>query len=156
MQAFRTMEIKVLIATSVIEVGVDVPNATVMIVFEAERFGLAQLHQLRGRIGRGQHRSWCILVASGQNPEGTERLKVLEKTTDGFTVAEEDLKLRGPGELLGTAQSGLPGLQLGDLVRDQALVNVARQLATEALSQDPTLRRYHHLLFTDAENATLS
>ncbi len=156
MQAFRSMEIKVLIATSVIEVGVDVPNATVMMVFEAERFGLAQLHQLRGRIGRGQHRSWCILVASGQNPEGTERLKVLEKTTDGFAVAEEDLKLRGPGELLGTAQSGLPGLQLGDLVRDQALVNVARQLATEALSQDPSLRRHAHLLFTDAENATLS
>ena len=156
MQAFRAMDIMVLIATSVIEVGVDVPNATVMMVFEAERFGLAQLHQLRGRIGRGQHRSWCILVASGQNPEATERLKVLEKTTDGFAVAEEDLKLRGPGELLGTAQSGLPGLQLGDLVRDQALVNVARQLATEALTQDPTLRRYAHLLFTDAENATLS
>ncbi|MDB4947329.1 MAG: ATP-dependent helicase RecG, partial [Labilithrix sp.] len=156
MAAFRAAETKILIATSVIEVGVDVPNATVMIVFEAERFGLAQLHQLRGRIGRGQHRSWCVLVASGKNPEGTERLKVLEKTTDGFAVAEEDLKLRGPGDLLGTAQSGLPGLQLGDLVRDQELVKVARQLANEAIQQDPTLAKYQKLLFTADQNATLS
>jgi ATP-dependent DNA helicase RecG len=156
MTAYRSGEIKVLISTTVIEVGVDVPNATVMLVFEAERFGLAQLHQLRGRIGRGQHRSWCVLVASGKNPEGTERLKVLEKTADGFAVAEEDLKLRGPGDLLGTAQSGLPGLQLGDLVRDQELVQVARQLAAEALRQDSKLAKYQSLLFSNEQTATLS
>lgn len=161
MSRFRSGEVKVLVATSVIEVGVDVPNATVMIVFEAERFGLAQLHQLRGRIGRGSHRSWCVLVASGKSDEGLERLRVLEKTTDGFAVAEEDLKLRGPGELLGTAQSGLPGLQLGDLVRDQALVKVARQLAAEVLDRDPQLaapdhRHLRRLLLTDAQAAALS
>ena len=156
MRSFRAGDIKILIATSVIEVGVDVPNATVMMVFEAERFGLAQLHQLRGRIGRGQHRSWCILVASGNNPEATERLKVLEKTTDGFAVAEEDLRMRGPGELLGTAQSGLAGLLLGDLVRDQELVKVARQLAQEALAQDGELRRYAALLSAPEETTPLS
>jgi ATP-dependent DNA helicase RecG len=161
MAAFRSGQTQVLVATSVIEVGVDVPNATVMIVFEAERFGLAQLHQLRGRIGRGQHKSWCILVASGKNPEATERLKVLEKTTDGFAVAEEDLKLRGPGDVLGTAQSGLPGLQLGDLIRDAKLVNVARQLAEEVLSRDPTFAspEYEHLkrlLISEAKASTLS
>jgi ATP-dependent DNA helicase RecG len=161
MAAFRSGQTHVLVATSVIEVGVDVPNATVMIVFEAERFGLAQLHQLRGRIGRGQHKSWCILVASGKNPEATERLTVLEKTTDGFAVAEEDLKLRGPGDLLGTAQSGLPGLQLGDLIRDAKLVNVARQLAEEVLARDPEFAsaEYGHLkrlLIFEAKAATLS
>ncbi len=156
MLAYRTGETQVLISTTVIEVGVDVPNATVMLIFEAERFGLAQLHQLRGRIGRGPHRSWCVLIASGENPEATARLKVLEKTTDGFAVAEEDLKLRGPGDLLGTAQSGLPGLQLGDLVRDQELVKVARQLAAEALQQDHSLAKYQSLLFTVEQSATLS
>ncbi len=156
MAAYRSGEIQVLISTTVIEVGVDVPNATVMLIFEAERFGLAQLHQLRGRIGRGQHRSWCVLIASGKNPEATQRLKVLEQTTDGFMVAEEDLKLRGPGDLLGTAQSGLPGLQLGDLVRDQELVQVARQLAAEALKQDSSLQKYQSLLFSNEQSATLS
>ncbi|MBP7949059.1 MAG: ATP-dependent DNA helicase RecG [Verrucomicrobiales bacterium] len=160
MRDFRSGELKVLVATSVIEVGVDVPNATVMVVFEAERFGLAQLHQLRGRIGRGEHRSWCVLVASGQNAEALARLRILETTTDGFAVAEEDLKLRGPGDLLGTAQSGLPGLQLGDLVRDQKLVQVARQLATEVLEADPEMEMPHHrhlkaLLLSDSEAAAL-
>ena len=141
MGRFRSGEVSALCATSVIEVGVDVPNATVMIVFDAERFGLAQLHQLRGRVGRGAHKSYCILVASGKNPDAVDRLRTLEKTTDGFAVAEADLLLRGPGDLLGTAQSGLSGLRLGDLVRDARLVRTARRLAAETLADDPGLER---------------
>ena len=161
MGRFRSGEVQALCATSVIEVGVDVPNATVMIVFDAERFGLAQLHQLRGRVGRGAHRSYCILVASGKNPEAVDRLRMLEKTTDGFAVAEADLLLRGPGDLLGTAQSGLPGLRLGDLVRDARLVRTARRLAAETLEADPTLTRPENarlrpLLLSPETMATLS
>lgn len=141
MGRFRRGEVHALCATSLIEVGVDVPNATVMIVFDAGRFGLAQLHQLRGRVGRGAHRSYCILIAGGDNPEVVTRLRTLEKTTDGFAVAEADLLLRGPGDLLGTAQSGLPALRLGDLVRDTRLVRTARRLAAETLRTDPTLTR---------------
>jgi ATP-dependent DNA helicase RecG len=117
----------------VIEVGVDVPNATVMLIENAEQFGLAQLHQLRGRIGRGAHESWCVLVADLKTDEARQRLKVLEGTTDGFRVAEEDLKLRGPGELLGREQSGLPAFRFGDLRNDRDLIERARQLAAEAL-----------------------
>jgi len=113
----------------VIEVGVDVPNATVMLIENAERFGLAQLHQLRGRIGRGAHESYCVLVADIKTEEARRRLKVLEETTDGFRIAEEDLKLRGPGELLGQQQSGVPSFRFGDLASDRALVERARALA---------------------------
>jgi ATP-dependent DNA helicase RecG len=141
MERFRRGEVRALCATSVIEVGVDVPNATVMIVFDAGRFGLAQLHQLRGRVGRGAHKSYCILVAGSKEPEILERLRTLTKTTDGFAVAEADLRLRGPGDLLGTAQSGLPGLRLGDLVRDAKLVRTARRLAAMTLAGDPALSR---------------
>lgn len=144
MQRFRANEIHALVSTSVIEVGVDVPNASVMIVFEAERFGLAQLHQLRGRIGRGAHRSYCILVANGKNAEGLDRLHTLEKTSDGFAVAEADLVRRGPGDLLGTAQSGLADLVLGDLVRDTRLVRLARRLAAEVIAKDPGFQSPEH------------
>src|SRR5207253_1368809 len=106
MERFRRGEINVLIATSVIEVGIDVPNATVMLIENAERFGLSQLHQLRGRIGRGEHKSYCILLSSTNASESLEKLKTLERTSDGFEIAEADLKLRGPGDILGTAQSG--------------------------------------------------
>lgn len=136
MRRFRTNEFHALVSTSVIEVGVDVPNASVMIIFEAERFGLAQLHQLRGRIGRGAHKSYCILATSGKNPEGLQRLQTLAATSDGFAVAEADLLLRGPGDLLGSAQSGLGHLVLGDLVRDTALVRLARRLAAQVLEKD--------------------
>ena len=118
MAAFRTNTVNVLLATPLIEVGVDVPNATIMLVENAEQFGLAQLHQLRGRIGRGAHDSCCILVAAARSKESRQRLKVLEETTDGFRIAEADLKLRGPGELLGQQQSGLPSFRFGDLVND--------------------------------------
>ncbi len=144
MQRFRANECHALVATSVIEVGVDVPNATVMIIFDAERFGLAQLHQLRGRIGRGGHKSFCILATSGQNPEGLKRLETLARTQDGFAVAEADLLLRGPGDLLGAAQSGVGNLVLGDLVRDTALVRLARRLASQIMASDPGWDRPKH------------
>ena len=129
MAAFRTGTLQALVATSLIEVGVDVPNATVMLIENAEQFGLAQLHQLRGRIGRGAHESYCILVAAAKSREARQRLRVLEQTTDGFRIAEEDLKLRGPGELLGQQQSGLPRFRFGDLATDLPLIMLARQVA---------------------------
>ena len=127
MQSFRAGKIQVLVATSVIEVGVDVSNATLMVIENAEQFGLAQLHQLRGRIGRGAHESHCILVAGESTDAAKERLGILAKVTDGFELAEADLRLRGPGELVGRQQSGLPDLKFGDLIRDRDLVEAARE-----------------------------
>jgi len=132
MTAFRANEIKALVATSLIEVGVDVPNATVMLIENAEHFGLAQLHQLRGRIGRGAHESFCILVSDAQHPEALARLKILEESNDGFKIAEADLKLRGPGELLGQQQSGLPDLRFGNLAEDLNLIRQARELVAKS------------------------
>jgi ATP-dependent DNA helicase RecG len=128
MASFRSNETQVLLATSVVEVGVDVPNATLMVIENAEQFGLAQLHQLRGRIGRGVEESYCILIAEGKSAESRERLKTMEATTDGFRIAEADLKLRGAGELLGRQQSGAPRLRFGDLAADAKLVERARSL----------------------------
>jgi ATP-dependent DNA helicase RecG len=128
MAAFRANQTQALLATSVVEVGVDVPNATLMVIENAEQFGLAQLHQLRGRIGRGAEESYCILIAAGKSAEARERLKTMEETTDGFRIAEADLKLRGAGELLGRQQSGAPRLRFGDLATDAALVERARAL----------------------------
>jgi ATP-dependent DNA helicase RecG len=133
MAAFRANRSQVLLATSLIEVGVDVPNATVMLIENAEQFGLAQLHQLRGRIGRGAHNSFCILVAEAKSRASQERLRVLEKTTDGFEIAEADMKLRGPGELLGQQQSGMPRFRFGDLIQDFELITKARDLAAKLL-----------------------
>ena len=116
-------------ATSLIEVGVDVPNATVMLIENAEQFGLAQLHQLRGRIGRGAHESFCILISDAKTGRRANGSKVLEETEDGFNIAEADLKLRGPGELLGQQQSGLPSFRFGNLVDDLDLIRCARALA---------------------------
>jgi ATP-dependent DNA helicase RecG len=132
MADFRANRVQALLATSVIEVGVDVANATVMVIENAEQFGLAQLHQLRGRIGRGAHDSWCVLVAAKLTDDARERLKVLEETTDGFAIAEADLRLRGPGELLGQAQSGAQQFKFADLTRDLELAKLARELATRA------------------------
>jgi ATP-dependent DNA helicase RecG len=131
MEEFRANRISVLLATSVIEVGVDVPNATVMVIENAEQFGLAQLHQLRGRVGRGAHESFCILVANLKTENAAQRLRVMEQTTDGFEIAEADLRLRGPGELLGGAQSGLPPFRFADLGGDLDLVQLARAQAAE-------------------------
>jgi ATP-dependent DNA helicase RecG len=131
MTAFRANQIQALVATALIEVGVDVPNATVMLIENAERFGLAQLHQLRGRIGRGAHESFCILISDAKNPEAQARLKILEETNDGFKIAEADLKLRGPGELLGREQSGMPKFRFGNLVVDLDLIRQARELVAK-------------------------
>ncbi|MCC6235433.1 MAG: ATP-dependent DNA helicase RecG [Verrucomicrobiales bacterium] len=135
MAEFRAGRVQVLVATLVIEVGVDVPNATVMVIENAEQFGLAQLHQLRGRIGRGGHEGTCILVAGRETEASRVRLRVLEECADGFAIAERDLRLRGPGELLGQAQSGLPALRFGDLTRDAEWVERARQAVAKHLGQ---------------------
>jgi RecG-like helicase/REP element-mobilizing transposase RayT len=139
MERFRRGETSVLISTTVIEVGVDVANATLMLIENAERFGLAQLHQLRGRIGRGSHKSYCILMSDEKAEETVAKLSVLEKTSDGFKVAEADWEMRGPGDLLGTAQSGLPALKLGNLIKDADLMRQARAVATGILAVDPRL-----------------
>ena len=146
MRRFRDGEIAALVATTVIEVGVDVPNATLMLLHHAERFGLAQLHQLRGRIGRGDQKSWCILLTDGKNPEALAKLRILERTADGFEIAEADLRLRGPGDVLGTAQSGLAELRFIDFLGDIALLREARALADEVLSADPALACQHRAL----------
>lgn len=149
MEAFRNREADVLIATTVIEVGIDIPNATIMLIENAERFGLAQLHQLRGRVGRGIHTSYCILIPGNSDPEVMERLHVLETTIDGFAVAEADLKLRGPGDILGTAQTGLPALRLGDLAKDGAVLQSARELAQTIFQIDPRLKLPAHATLRD-------
>src|SRR5262249_17167325 len=141
MDRFRRGETTALISTTVLEVGVDVPNATIMLIENAERFGLAQLHQLRGRIGRGEHDSTCILLSSSQAKDTSAKLAVLERTTNGFEVSEADWELRGPGDVLGTAQSGLPALKIGDLKRDASLMRRARAAAISIFETDPRLER---------------
>jgi ATP-dependent DNA helicase RecG len=137
MSLFAGGQISVLVATTVIEVGVDVPNASLMVVEHAERFGLSQLHQLRGRVGRGPHQSYCVLLyQSPLSEQGRDRLKALTETTDGFEIAERDLQLRGPGDFFGTRQSGMPTLRVGDLLRDHQLMEDARREAVAALD-DP-------------------
>ncbi|MFH0953988.1 MAG: ATP-dependent DNA helicase RecG [Verrucomicrobiota bacterium] len=139
MQRFRRGELDLLVATTVVEVGIDVPNATVMLVENAERFGLAQLHQLRGRIGRGAHKSFCILEGRPGTPESWRRLKVMEETLDGFRIAEEDLKIRGMGNLLGREQSGFPALRVGDPLGDSDILMAARDEAFRIVGADPRL-----------------
>ena len=140
MVAFAAHETDILVSTTVIEVGVDVPNAAVMVIENAERFGLSQLHQLRGRVGRGKHQSYCILISDNQNEETKQRLKVMTKTADGFKIAEEDLRLRGPGDFFGERQHGLPGLRITDIGCDTQLLKEAQQAAEELLARDPDLR----------------
>src|SRR5688572_28605545 len=140
MQDFKEGRLHVLVATTVIEVGIDVPNASLMLIENAERFGLAQLHQLRGRVGRGGHKSYCILLTGPKaDEEAIAKLAILEKTADGFVIAEEDLKLRGPGDILGTAQSGLAPLKIGDLFRDAEIMKLARNAAFLLFERDPEL-----------------
>jgi ATP-dependent DNA helicase RecG len=139
MQAFRARELDVLVATTVIEVGVDVPNATVMIIEDADRFGLSQLHQLRGRVGRGVGESWCFLLAAAGTDDARERLAAMEASTDGFLLAEKDLEIRGAGEVFGERQSGFSDLKLGRIPRDEAVVVAARGVAEQLLDDDPHL-----------------
>ena len=140
MNDFKSGSIRILIATTVIEVGIDVPTASIIVIEHAERFGLSQLHQLRGRVGRGERTSYCYLVAYNWLSENAyERLKIMEKTTNGFTIAEEDLKIRGPGELAGTRQSGLPDLHMSNLIRDAEILEETRLAAFEIIGRDPAL-----------------
>ncbi len=152
MERFRTNASQVLIATTVIEVGVDVPNANVMLIENAERFGLAQLHQLRGRVGRGKYKSYCILIHAAETPEGLEKMATLERTSNGFEIAEADLRLRGAGDILGTAQSGLPPFKLGDLFEDAALMTLAREAALEIFAVDRELALPEHHRFKNILN----
>ena len=150
MEKFRSGETRALIATTVIEVGIDVPNATIMLIENAERFGLAQLHQLRGRIGRGGHKSYCILLTGAKaDAAALEKLQILEATGDGFEIAEADLRMRGPGDILGTAQSGLPPLKLGDLLADHALMRLARNAAFLLFERDPQLAQPGNLRYRE-------
>ncbi len=141
MERFARHELDVLVSTTVIEVGVDVPNATVMMVENAERFGLAQLHQLRGRVGRGEHQSYCIFVQGGPDEEIKKRLEILNHSNDGFHIAAEDLKLRGPGDLFGIRQSGMMDLRIGDIYKDSDVLRQVSQAAQEMLGADPYLER---------------
>lgn len=149
MKRFRAGKLDALVSTTVIEVGIDVPNATVMFIHDAGRFGLAQLHQLRGRIGRGAHTSYCVLFVDDKDEENRQRLAIMEATSDGFQIAEEDLRRRGPGDVLGHAQSGQSPLRFGELLADTRLVRLARQLAERTLDEDPHLLRPALAAFRD-------
>ena len=151
MGAFARGELNVLVSTSVVEVGIDVPNATVMLVEGANRFGLAQLHQFRGRVGRGEHASFCLLLADSTNAASDERLKAIESTNDGFVLAEKDLELRGPGEFFGTRQSGLPDLRVAKLA-DIKLLELAREQAQRLFEADPSLTAPEYRLLAQKAN----
>ncbi|MCS7233090.1 MAG: ATP-dependent DNA helicase RecG [Synergistetes bacterium] len=142
MKAFKAGKIEVLVATPVVEVGIDVPNATVMVIENADRFGLSQIHQLRGRVGRGHKRSYCILLADPKTEEARKRLSVIVSTTDGFKIAEEDLKLRGPGELCGVRQHGVTDFKVADILRDYDLLSIARNEAFSLVKESPDLKEY--------------
>jgi ATP-dependent DNA helicase RecG len=152
MERFRRGEVRVLVATTVVEVGVDVPEAAVMLVEHAERFGLSQLHQLRGRVGRGAAQGHCLLVAhfGRAGGEARERLRVMERTQDGFEIARADLRIRGPGEMLGTRQAGQPYLEIADLYRDEAILDEAREEAFALVEADPELARPEHAAAREA------
>jgi ATP-dependent DNA helicase RecG len=139
MMKFKNKEYDILIATTVIEVGIDVPNATMIIIQHADRYGLATLHQLRGRVGRGQKKSFCILISDAKGQTAKQRLKIMTSTCDGFKIASEDLKMRGPGEFTGTIQHGFPEFKAGDIIKDVKLIEYAKQVAADIISKDPQL-----------------
>ena len=136
---FKDGKIDILVSTVVIEVGIDVPNATVMVLENCERFGLAQLHQLRGRVGRGKDQSYCILISGSKAEIAEQRNNIMVSTSDGFVIAEEDLKLRGPGEIFGTRQHGIPELGVADLVKNVDVLNKVRGIAEDIIDKDPKL-----------------
>jgi ATP-dependent DNA helicase RecG len=150
MEAFRAGELDILVSTTVIEVGVDVPNAAAIVIEDADRFGLAQLHQLRGRVGRSEHQSYCVLIANPKSDDGQRRMEIMTRTNNGFLIAEEDLRIRGPGEIYGTRQSGMPSFRVADLVKDMRLLEVARQEAFHLLESDPDLSRPEHAALREA------
>ena len=161
MRRFVKGETQIMVATTVIEVGVDIPNASVMVIESAERFGLSQLHQLRGRVGRGNTQSYCILMSSHKlSDEAKTRLNIMVQTNDGFKIAEVDLKLRGPGNLMGTQQSGVLNLKIADIIKDGNILTLARQKAIEILKEDPNLfdskNRFIKVAYADrVKNASL-
>ena len=140
MGRFQRGELDILVSTPVIEVGIDVPNASTMLVDGADRFGLAQLHQFRGRVGRGSHESYCMLLADSPGEDARERLKIVERVDDGYELAEEDLRIRGPGDYMGTRQSGLPDLRVAR-ISDQDILSLARREAVRLLDTDPEMSR---------------
>lgn len=153
MSQFNARELDILVSTTVIEVGIDVPNATLMVIENAERFGLAQLHQLRGRVGRGSDKSFCYLVATPKTDESYRRIQVMIRSNDGFVIAEEDLNIRGPGEFFGTRQSGLPKFKIANIISDASLLETAKKEATELIKDDPHLKKTEHLLMKMMLNA---
>ncbi|WP_367997170.1 helicase-related protein [Planktothrix pseudagardhii] len=142
LRAFSDNTTQILVSTTVVEVGVDVPNATVILIDHAERFGLAQLHQLRGRVGRGSHCSYCLLLNTSQTAQAKARLQVLEKSTDGFFISEMDLRLRGPGVVMGYRQSGISEFALANILDDEDLLNLAREMAIAIVKSNPNLEQY--------------
>jgi ATP-dependent DNA helicase RecG len=155
MSRFAGGRVNVLVATSVIEVGIDIPNATVIVIEEAERYGISQLHQLRGRVGRGTHESYCLLFSDSHSDLGRRRLEAVAHERDGFKLAEVDLAIRGEGDLLGTKQSGLPEFRIARLPEDQELLERARRWAVELLASDPELADEEHALLRDAVSRRL-
>lgn len=149
MTAFASGEIDILVSTSVVEVGIDVPNASFILIESADRFGLAQLHQFRGQVGRGEHRSYCILMAEDASETSMQRLAAMEATNDGFALAEKDLELRGPGDFLGVRQSGMPELRVAEL-GDAATLEKARTQAQRLFAQDPGLQQPEHTMLAEA------
>jgi ATP-dependent DNA helicase RecG len=145
MHRFRDGELDVLVATTVIEVGIDIPNATVMVILDADRFGLSQLHQLRGRVGRGSDPATCLLMADATTDEGAARLAAMVATTDGFRLAEEDLRIRGQGTVFGTRQAGIKDLKMADILRDAPLLIAARREAFALVAADPGLESHSEL-----------
>ena len=158
MKLFKEGKAHILIATTVIEVGVDIPNASVMVIESAERFGLSQLHQLRGRVGRGADQSYCILMTSGKlSKEAAARIEVMIRTNDGFEIAETDLQLRGPGDIEGTMQSGIPfDLKIADLGKDGQLIEYVRRIAEDILAKDPLLEQNQNLILSQEMNRLFS
>jgi ATP-dependent DNA helicase RecG len=150
MAKFKKGDIDILVSTVVIEVGIDVPNASVMMIENAERFGLSQLHQLRGRIGRGVHESFCVVISDPDTESAEKRLTALTEAEDGFEIAEHDLKLRGPGEIFGTRQHGLPELRFGDITEDMEIMELARKEAFSLIEGDPELKQYENRLIRES------
>ena len=156
MERFKNGEIQILIATTVIEVGVNVPNASIMVVENAERFGLAQLHQLRGRVGRGEYQSYCILKYEGNSETIRQRMKVMCDTNDGFIISEKDLELRGSGDFFGTEQHGLPEFKIANLFEDIAVLKKVQKLALKIMEDDPLLEKEKNAKLNDLVNEKFS
>jgi ATP-dependent DNA helicase RecG len=150
MRDFKNKKINVLVATTVVEVGIDIPNATIMIIEDAQRYGLSQLHQLRGRVGRGVEQSYCILIGKNLDEISKKRLEIMTKTTDGFKIAEEDLNIRGPGEFFGIRQSGMLNFTCTNLSKDKDLLDQAREIAFYIIEKDPQLREPLHQVIRNA------